>query len=287
MKRIKLFFLITAIFLFGCGSTKDSPSDITDTASPTVFLPLAPENTTPEPQATAEYQDENTWEYIIANYPYVTYDEIKTGSYSKQYVILSTTIDSPEFNSITNWVSCDAWFEHDQSYITDNITFYCDELPDYTPQDLSSGDNIDICFYINSDNSFGNKIKGFSENNSTFTLDAIYESFKNNCSDLNYNEILRNPDEFRGKTFTISGSAFQIIKQEDSQIEFLLYTGADDEYIHINYSYKDADVHILENDELIIYGTYYKMYDYVSLLGSNHSIPHIYAEFIDNATADN
>lgn len=284
MKRIMLFLLIT-VFLFGCGNTTDSSPD-TVTASPTASLAPTPESTTPEPQPTAEYQDENAWEYIIANYPYATYDEVKTGSYSEQYVILSTTIDSPEFSSIMNWISCDAWFEHDQSYITDNITFYCDELPGYSPQDLSSGDNIDICFYINRDNSFGNKIKGFSKNNNTITLDSIYESFKNNCSELDYNNLLRSPDDFISKTFSFSGSVFQIIKQEDIYVEFLLYTGADDEYIHINYSYKDADVRILENDELTIYGTYYKMYDYVSLLGSNHSIPHIYAEFIDNATAD-
>ena len=278
----KCLILLTAIFLMiltGC-SDSDSPS----TAN-TYNTPEEISQNDVETQPTPEPINENSWDYITTNYPHVTYDEIKTGNYNDQYVILSVVIDNVEYIDVMDWVDCDVWFFSKQSYYSESAYFECDELQDYNPQLLESGDNVDICFYIYSDSSFGGNIKGFSKNEESVDLDFIYNSFKDNCSPLDYESILRNPDDFWGCTFTFSGTVFQVIKQDDSYVDFLLFTGHNNEYIHIYYLYKDNDSRILENDELTIYGTFYKLYDYVSMLGTNHSIPEIAVEFIENATA--
>lgn len=278
-KHLILLTLIFLVILTGC-SKSNSPS----AASTHSFSDETPQNND-KSHPTIEPVNENSWDYIVSNYPYVSYDEVKNGNYNNQYVILPVIIDNVEYFDTSDWVTCNAWFFHDQTYIPDNITFQCDELLDYSPKSLVSGDNLDICFYINKDSSFGFDIKGFSKSEETITLNSIYDSFKENCSPLDYKSILRSPENFSGCTFTFSGTVFQIIEQDNDSLEFLLFTGSDDEYIHIRYCYKDNDFRILENDEMTLYGTFYKLYDYVSMLSANYSIPDIVVEFINNTTA--
>lgn len=228
--------------------------------------------------------DKYSWEYLSSIYPYATYDDIKSSKYPDQYVILSATIESAEYNDLMNWMECDAWFSHEKTYRKDDLVFDLDDfnLDICDPSIIKPTDNIDICIYVNKDNSFGNDIISFKINDSTLTLDEIQTTFIEDCQPLNYTDVLRNPDSLWGTTYSLSGSVFQITKQEDTYVEFLLDTELKDEYVYIFYFYKDDDPKILENDELTIYGTFYKLFDYVSPLGTNHSVPQISAEFIEN-----
>lgn len=238
------------------------------------------EVTKPTPTEIPETITDNFWDSIVNQYPSVSYDDIKDGAYKKQYVILSATLDSVEYYDYMNWVQCNAWFLHGDSYVACNITFMCDELLGYSPKLLQPGDNIDICFFINSDNSFGSTIKAFNHNKNQISLEEIYDCFKQKCSPMNWENVMRNPDSFYGTTFSLTGNVFQIISDNDNRIELLLSTEAN-EYIYVSYSYKSSDLKILENDTLTIYGTFYKLYKYTSVLGTYHSIPSIVAELIE------
>ena len=241
-----------------------------------------PSNDTLEEQSSDESSDikDNSWDFIVNNYPLVTYDEIKANSFNEQYVILPATIDTVEYSKTLNWVSCDVWFDHNNAYVSDNITFHCDELSNYSPESLQIGDNVDICFYINADNSFGSTIKGFEKNDSLISLDEIYNSFKQNCTPMDWESIMRSPESFWGTTYSFTGRVFQVISSRDNYTELLLST-SNDEIIHVSHFYKENDLKILEDDTLTIYGTFYKLYEYTSVLGINQSVPSISAEFID------
>lgn len=256
------------------------PSDIPEINNNNLSNETVESNKTTTNTITNKY----SWEYLSSIYPYATYDDIKSGKYPDQYVILSATIESAEYNDLMNWMECDAWFSHENTYRKDNLVFNLDDfnLDICDPSIIKPTDNIDICIYVNKDNSFGTDIISFKINDSTLTLDDIQTAFIENCQLLNYTDILRNSDSLWGATYSLSGSVFQITKQEDTYVEFLLDTKSKEEYVYVLYFYKDGDPKILENDELTIYGTFYKLFDYVSPLGTNHSVPQISAEFIEN-----
>ncbi|MBD5509939.1 MAG: hypothetical protein HDR08_01565 [Lachnospiraceae bacterium] len=224
--------------------------------------------------------DDCSWNFIVNNYPLVTYDEIKTNNFNGQYVIISATIDTVEYFASMNWVDCDVWFLHENSYIRNSITLQCDELISYSPKSLQPGDNIDICFFINVDSSFGFNIKGFNPNDNSISLEDIHNSFKQNCSPMDWENVMRNPDELWGTTYFFTGTVFQVISEQDNRTELLISTDKD-KYIHVSYIYKDSESKVLENDTLIVYGTFYKIYKYTSVLGTNQRVPSIVAEFID------
>lgn len=298
MKRTILILLsiILISFLFSCGTSSDesASSNVSSVTSLDSQDGIEEENSPIESSSSTSSAengsisdtatDEYSWEHLSSTYPYVSYDEIESGKYPDQYVILPVIIESSEYNNLTNWVKCDVWLSHETTFRKNDLVFDVDDfnLDTCDPRTIQPTDNIDVCIYINKDNSFGTDIISFNKNDSLLTLDEVQNTFRENCQPLNYTDILRTPDSFFGMTYSLSGSIFQITKQKDSIVEFLLNTGSNDEYVYVIYFYKDGESKFLEGDELTIYGTFYILYDYVSVLGTSHSIPQISAEFIEN-----
>lgn len=196
-------------------------------------------------------------------------------------MILQTTIDSVEYFEIMNWLYCYVWFAHGNTFKYAKVTFKCDELPNYLPQSLQPGDNINVCFYIYSDGSFGSNVKGFSQNENTVSLEDIYSSFKENCAPLDWESIMRSPENAKGTTYTFTGNVFQVVSEENGWVELLLSTNNEDQYVYVTYRYKENDLKFLENDTLTVYGTFNVTYKYKSVLGSQHSVPKIAGQFIE------
>ena len=178
-RKCVILMLCSALFLSGCGTTGTEA-----------------EKTQENNSSESEQSDNNSWDYVSSIYPFVSYDDVKAGKYNNQYVILSAIIESTDYSDLTKWLECDVWFLHDDSYVCDGITFDCKELPEYSPTELNPGDNIDVCFYIYADSSFGSKIKAYSLNSSQLTLEDIYSSFSENTDlwgiDFDYCGVVRN-----------------------------------------------------------------------------------------------
>lgn len=218
-------------------------------------------------------------------YPHVTYSDIISGYYKRQYVIISAVINSIEYNELMNCLECDLWLNDNDSYVKDSATFYCDKLKKYLPKLLQSGDSLDICFYINADNSFGSDIIGFCRNNNDVSLDNIstsfHDSFIESCSTLDYEALIITPENYFKNNFVISGEVLQVISDKDGQVVLLFFLG-DDKYVRLLYEYKEDDLRVLKGDKLIVYGTFYKLYNYSTNIYD--SIPNIYVEFIENTS---
>lgn len=284
-KNFLILLLLLTIYLTACSnntlqnSTETAPKTMQEQTEVNPEQESAWAEQEPSSNETSNI-DDCSWDFIVNNYPLVTYDEIKSNAFNEQYVILSTTIDTVEYFEPMNWVDCDVWFLHGNSYICHSIKFQCDELIGYSPESLQSGDNIDICFFINIDSSFGFNIKGFHPNDNPISLEDIYNSFKQNCFPMDWDNAMRNSNELWGTTYFFTGTVFQIISEQDNRTELLLSIDTD-KYIHLSYTYKDSEPKILENDTLTVYGTFYKLYKYTSMLGTNQSVPSIVAEFIE------
>ena len=171
MKLFCILFLCCSLFLSSCSAKKQEQSSsnalpIEPTTSETLQSDIN------EPETSS---NEITWEYAINEYPQSTYEEIESGTYSNQYVILSCVIESAEYSDLMDWVRCDVWFVYKDIYKLNDIFFKCDTLKKYNPKALQPGDNIDICVYVNIDNSFGNDIISFTHNDKTLTLSEIHD----------------------------------------------------------------------------------------------------------------
>lgn len=180
-KRYVVLVLCSSLFLFGCGGTDTESSNNTSLALPTESKNKV-ESTKESIPSESELPDNNSWDYVADTYPFVSYDDVKAGKYNKQYVILSATIENTDYIDSIKWLKCDVWFSHNDSYICDDITFKCDDLQGYSPTELKSGDNVDICFFIEGDSSFGFTIKAYNLNESQLTLEDIYSSFSENSA---------------------------------------------------------------------------------------------------------
>lgn len=194
-KKCVILMLCSALFLSGCGATgAESASETTSVYSDESNneKEKVQENNSSE----SEQSDNNSWDYVSSIYPFVSYDDVKAGKYNNQYVILSAIIESTDYSDITKWLKCDVWFSHDDSYVCDDITFKCEDLQGYSPTELKPGDNIDVCFFINADSSFGFTIKAYNLNNNQLSLEDIYSSFSENSDlwsiDFEYCGVVKN-----------------------------------------------------------------------------------------------
>jgi len=194
-KRCVVLMLCNALLLSGCGSLGgESANEIASVYSieSNAEIEKTQESNSPKP----EQSEDNSWNYVSSIYPFVSYDDVKAGEYNNQYVILSAIIENTDYSDLTNWVECDVWFSHDDSYVCEDIIFDCEKLQGYSPAELKPGDNIDVCFFINADSSFGFTIKAYNLNDKQLSLEDIYSSFSENTDlwniDFDYCGVVKN-----------------------------------------------------------------------------------------------
>lgn len=278
-KKFLILFLILFIFITSSCGISQKEHDLQRTSQSNQLE----SNNKGNEELSNKIADENSWEFIVDKYPYVTYADIISGKFKKQYVIVSAIIESTEYSAISELVKCDLWIKYNDTYVLNSATLQCDELQNYEPKLLQSGDSIDICFYINIDNTFGFDIKGFCKNDNNITLENIYNIFKKNCSPMDYQVLMNTPNNYFSNTFITSGEVLQVIDDNNGQIILLLSLG-DNEYVRIVYEYKENDSRILKGDILTVYGIFYKLYAYTTNV--HDSIPNIFAYFIDNSSVN-
>ena len=122
--------MILSLFLAACSTSEsDSQSNSSLSDSPSVTQQETPAESETE-------QEDSSWKFISETYPHITYDDTTTETYDDQYVVLSAVLDNIEYDDLLNWVECRAWFQQDDTYIMENITFECDEINGYSPQEL-------------------------------------------------------------------------------------------------------------------------------------------------------
>lgn len=278
--------LCGALVLTGCNNSmqNDTENPMQNETSSVTQASTQNETTTKQPSTTKAASD-NSWKTILSSYNESSYDSIKSGDHKNDYAILTCIIDTVEYYKSGNCITCNAWFSHGDSYVCQTITFYIDELKEYSPKDIVSGDNLKICFYINKDNSFGSTIKGFIKMQNDVLLDDIYNTFKANCSPMEYADLLRYADTLRGETYSLNGEVLQIISEENNYVELLVICD-NTNVVHVKYSYKDIDTKMLEGDEITVYGTFYSLFSYLTVSGTQQKVPSITAKFIENHTVE-
>lgn len=114
--------------------------------------------------------------------------------------------------------------------------------------------------------------------NST-NADLTESEFKGLCKTLDYNDILRNPDNYNDKYCVVSGRVSQII---EGMFNVTLYiTDSNGNQWGCTYIYKDGESHLLENDSVTVYGKCDGTATVKTVLGKQVILPRVDLEYIN------
>lgn len=98
---------------------------------------------------------------------------------------------------------------------------------------------------------------------------------------ITYNQLSRDPDEYKGQKVKFSGRVLQVIEGDYSTALRVATKGRYDNVIHVQYLKGLVKSRILEDDTITIYGTSAGLYTYESTGSGYITIPQISVDYID------
>ena len=113
--------------------------------------------------------------------------------------------------------------------------------------------------------------------------DLSKKQYKEKCKTYTYNEIARDPDDYKGKKAKFSGEVVQCLESSDSsQVDMRVAINDDyDQIIYVVYDMPEGASRILENDHITVYGELDGVYTYTSTMNAQITIPIMYAQYVD------
>lgn len=112
------------------------------------------------------------------------------------------------------------------------------------------------------------------------------ETFKASCQDVSYNDVARNPDNYKLQKLHIYGQVVQVQDQGDDVILRIATKDSgygnyyDDVYL-VQYKYKEGESKILQDDFVNVYGYCFGSYTYTSVFGAAITVPSMVASYVD------
>lgn len=293
MKRKIALMVLCIPLAFGtvaCSDGQDSSSDEVAETSINTPMPAATEKptetpaltptATPTPSSTPTPTATPTPDPV----PLVTYDDIMTGNYNEKNIQIDAIIDKI-YSPYSGHCSFALWYPSGNTYNYDSTvmnSFY--EIEDGCPESVfANAQNGDVIRYdtsVYNDGSFGTSIIKSAEIIGHQDINTIHQTFKQNCPDMNYEDVSRNPDSYKGSAMKISGTIFQIISESNYSAEYLIETSAG--YVYASW-YDNSDIRgsrFLEDDSVTVYGTFEMLKTYNTLVGDN-TVPQLSVVFMD------
>ena len=106
------------------------------------------------------------------------------------------------------------------------------------------------------------------------------EEYKSLCQSLDYEGILRNPDENKGKYCLVSGNVEQIIEGWFGSFTIFVTDESGNKWGCV-YSYKEGESRLLEGDWVTMYGKCAGTENTTTLLGQQVTLPRIDVEYVN------
>ena len=285
MKKLPLILMaaLLVLGLYGCGSSGSAAMPTatpkpTKTGSPikqTFPLVTPTKKVTPTPTPTPDPLA--SWDTVSELYPLLTYDEIKTGKYDEQNVIVEAFVETVEYDGAFD-VDLTVWYESEEyAFVRETHRFDWEDI--HTKEiEILPGDTLQLCVWVYKGSSFGSPIQAVHKTSSDASVGDFIQGFKDCCQSPEYKAVLRNPEEYRGSNFTFTGDVVQVVSEESYCIKFLLETYYG-ELIYVWY-FPENSSRILEGDNVAIYGTFHVLETYDTLFGEN-TVPRLSAYFLE------
>lgn len=292
------------IILAALGSVfgKDSKKE-DDVSSPDVSKTAAEETVTPEITKTVLTYEEELSVFSSGEYLFVSNDDLDkyctNMDGAKVYVV--TDIDDMKDGFIQSTLS--GGFMMSSFDVGERFSKY--------ETGLSEGDVIAICGTVSGQDDYGfvgnsvslndcyvfasgQEAEKYRKDKSDDALSQYFvvteevadsnevseEDYKSLCQQLNYEDILRNPDAYDGKYCVVSGTVDQIIDGILGTYTFYVIDGYGNKW-DCGYMYKDGETHLLEGDSVTLYGKCKGTSNSTTVLGEQVTMPYVSAEYLN------
>lgn len=299
MKRL-LIALMCSVILCGCGEaevaeerqiTISETEEILDTAEKSEELYFSENNGTNEEVAVNNENNNNStefsWDEIEETVPLITFSDRMLEDYKNQKVLLKCILTDIEYVGLADSsMSFELWVEDGGFYNNYGMGLISLEDGVYGIEDLKNAGNGDsFLFYttIYEDGSIATtEIIAVKQIEPEMDLVQLEDSYKAHCSLLDYEEVLRNPDQYTNEMVVVSGKILQVLENDERNVEFLLDTEKDNEIVYISGDLAEGDEGILEGDSIKAYGKVTKnLKSYISIWGEEKTVVRVSSQFIE------
>ena len=179
----------------------------------------------------------------------------------------------------------------------DEIDSWCSENNLNCLYDTEYSDDIPVDGFMSQSTEAGTVVKEYTRITITYSIghkktpEEIAEeekaAFKASCQAYSYDEISRNPDNYKGKPAVFRGKVAQVVESSySSSIDLRVDVtegsyGWWDDTIYVSYTLPEGSSRILEDDIITIYGTLDGLYSYTAVLGNTITLPKLDAKYIE------
>lgn len=113
----------------------------------------------------------------------------------------------------------------------------------------------------------------------TINIELTEEQFKASCNYLNYEDILRNPSNYKMVNCKIDGRVSQVIEGWFGSYSIFVKDNNGNIW-GCTYSYKDGESQLLEDDKVTVYGVCNETTNTETVLGKQVTMPYIELKYI-------
>lgn len=121
-------------------------------------------------------------------------------------------------------------------------------------------------------------VKQAQEEAQAAALQAELENYMGQCTTVSYNDVERNPDNYKGQYIKVSGTVIQVSEGWFDSVTLRVDQGGGNIW-YITYKHKEGESRILENDYITCYGTCEGVESYTTVLGSQVTLPAMKMEY--------
>lgn len=127
-------------------------------------------------------------------------------------------------------------------------------------------------------------VKTFNISNNE-TTDITPQEYKKQCTMLTYQDLARNPKQYKDKDVCFYGEVMQV-QENGSHITLLVNITLGDfniweNTVWVDYTRGEDDYRVLEKDIVNVYGVSQGIKTYISILGNSNSVPYIKAKVVE------
>lgn len=109
---------------------------------------------------------------------------------------------------------------------------------------------------------------------------VLKEEYAATCETVKYSDVERYPDKYEGMRIKVSGKVIQVSEGWFDSVTLRIKDGNGDTW-YAEYSRKEGESRILENDRVTAYGTCSGVETYTTIMGESVTIPAIKIEYVN------
>lgn len=104
------------------------------------------------------------------------------------------------------------------------------------------------------------------------------KDFKAQCKEIEFNQVNKNADKYKGEKFKATGQIIQIMEDDNGGQMRLALGDYSSDVVYVTY---EGNNKFVEDDYVTVYGYYDGEYTYESTIGASVTLPKIDAKYID------